>query len=206
MTGPKGEAGFTLAETLVAVFALAMLMSAGGLLLQSTLNAGQVVKERLARLERFEIMSAHLRADLGGAVARTGRSGNSVQAPQSFYGGAPDRENIVLGLIRSGWTNINNEADRSDLLSVDYRYENGQLIRRIYQSPDRTRQTPEHETVLIEGVARFDIAFFAGGLPANIWGLARQGKVAILPDAVTLEIAFESGEQLTQSFLVGSPQ
>ena len=197
------DTGFTLVETLLAVFGLALLLSAGGALLFSTLNSSKLVDARLDQLNRLEIMTAHMRADLGGAVPRSINSVRTGEARKSLYGGEADRDNVVLGLVRSGWLNINNEADRSQLLAIEYKFENGALFRRAYQSPDRTRQTPVYETVLVTGLSDVSIRFSADGQFADNWGLALEGGVPVLPDTVTVEMVFENGGVLSQNFLVG---
>jgi len=204
MTRERLDAGFTLVETLLAVFALALLMSAGGVLLSSTLSSNKLVDDRLDRLNKLEIMTAHMRADLGGAVPRLSNSARIGEGRKSLYGGEPDRYNVVLGLVRTGRLNIESEADRSQLLAIEYKVENETLFRRAFQSPDRTRQTPVHETVLMEGVSDVDVRFSAEGQVSDRWGLALAGDVPLMPDTVTIEMAFENGEVLSQSFLVGA--
>ena len=203
MTKASPDSGFTLVETLMAVFALALLMSAGSALLLTTLNSNRLLDERLSQLAKLEVATAHLRADLSAVVPRVTRSARAFEDGKSFYGGLPDRESIVLGLVRSGWTNIANEADRGELLAVDYRYSNGELVRRIYQSPDRTRRTPVSETVLVDNLAGLEVAFTAGGVTSQEWELVLEAETPILPDAVTIVLEFETGETLSQNFLVG---
>lgn len=202
MSPRRAELGFTLVETLLAVFSLALLMSAGGALLLSTLESSRVVDSRLERLNELEIATAHLRADLMEAVARQTRSARATDEGKSFFGGFPDRDGIVLGLVRSGWLNIENEADRSELLVVDYRYIDDKLIRRVHQAPDRTRSTPAYETVLMDGLTALEVRFEAGGVSSSKWELVIEEDLPVLPDAVTLEMSFSNGQRLSQSFLV----
>ena len=203
MNRAVSDVGFTLVETLLAVFALALLMSAGGALLFSTLNSSKLVDARLDRLNKLEVMTAHMRADLGGAVPRLAAPVRAGEGRKSLYGGEADRDNVVLGLVRSGWLNIDNEAARSQLLAVEYKFEDGMLFRRLYQSPDRTRQTPVYETLLVGGLSDVDVRFSADGQVANNWGLALSNGSPVMPDTVTFEMAFEDGQTLAQNFLVG---
>ncbi len=203
MRAPPREAGFTLIETLVAVFALALLMSAGGVLLTSTLKTSQLVETRLEVLRELEITTAHLRSDLANTVPRLSRSAISNEDGKGFYGGIPDRDGVVLGVLRTGRANIDNLAARSQLLNVSYRYVDGQLIRRIDESPDRTRQTPRYETVLIDGLQSVEVLFEDSGVSSSRWELLLEDGVQILPDAVTIIMTFQTGEQLVQNFAVG---
>lgn len=199
----SSEAGFTLIETLIAIFSLALLLSAGGVLLTSTLNSNRLIDERLDRLGTLEIASSHLRTDLAGAVPRLIETGTSGTQLLSFYGGEPDRNGVVLGLVRDGWSNPQGLEDRGELLPVEYRVQNGQLLRKIYERPDIGRRTPSHELLLVEGVRNVELNFIAGGVSADEWGLALDGGTPRLPDAVQFDIIFENGERLSQTFLIG---
>ena len=197
------EAGFTLIETLISIFSLALLLSAGGILLTSTLNSNRLVSEQLDRLGALEIASSHLRTDLAGAVPRLIETGTSRTQSLSFYGGEQDRNGVVLGLVRDGWSNPQGQEDRGELLPVEYRVQDGQLVRRIYERPDIARRTPSHDFLLVEGLRDVELSFIAGGVSADEWSLALDGQTPRLPDAVQFDMIFESGERLSQTFLVG---
>lgn len=203
MNARSDENGFTLIETLIAVFAIALLMSGGGTLLLSTIESGQVVQTKLERLNQLELMTAHLRSDVHNAVPRLARTGRVGEAARSFYGGRPDRDDVILGMVRTGWVNIENEADRSELLAVEYILDDEQLIRRIYTYPDRTRQTVMHDTVLADNVMDIDLTFRAGGFDSDLWELALVEGRPVMPETVSLEINFETEQTLTLRFFVG---
>lgn len=197
------ESGFTLVEVLVAVFAFSLMMGAGSVLLLSTLNTQTLVEERLDRLGKLELLTAHLRADIGASIPRIVSTGRISDSPRSMFGGPPDRDGVILGMVRDGWTNRNAGEDRSELLSVEYRFVGDTLVRRIYERVDPTRRTPKYETVLIEGVDGIELEFLDAGQSAGIWDLVLEAGVPRLPDAVQIRIEFEQGQSLTQSFLVG---
>lgn len=200
------EAGFTLVETLIAVFSLGLLMSAGGALVLSILDSQRLVDQRLERLEALELTSAYLQTDLANAVPRLVESEFSVLGPQSFYGGRPDRIGTVLGFVRDGWDNREQAEDRSELLSVRYRFDQGTFTRQVDLRPDRLRATPRAQQVLLEGVTDIQLQFIAAGQSATNWTLVVQDGAPRLPDAVEMTIVFEGGQQLSQSFLVGGRQ
>ena len=203
MTGHAREAGFTLVEILVAVFAFSLMMGAGSMLLLSTLRSQSLVDAKLEQLGALEVATAHFRADFEASVPRVVSTGRISDRPRSMFGGAPDRDGVFLGLVRDGWTNLDAQEDRSELLSVEYKLVENNLVRRLYERADPTRRTPKYETVLLEGVERVELGFVDGGVSAPLWDFVVEAGIARLPDAVQVRIDFETGETLSQSFLVG---
>ncbi len=200
------DAGFTLIEMLVAVFALALLMGAGGRVLLATLESKRLLDMRLERLQAMELVSAYLETDLANAVPRLIEGEFAGSGFQSFFGGQPNRERVILGLVHGGWTNLDAVEDRSELLVVEYRFDGGALVRRLLMRPDATRQTPKFDEVLIEGLETVTVRFSAGGGVSDQWDLVLDTDYPLLPDAVIFDLHFVTGETLSQSFLVGGRQ
>ncbi|MEL6322983.1 MAG: type II secretion system minor pseudopilin GspJ [Pseudomonadota bacterium] len=199
----KPAAGFTLVETLIALFAFSLLMSAGAAMLMAALGGQEQLRQTSETMKRLDRATALIRADLGHAIARLADTGRAGEGERGLYGGPPGRDGVVLGLVRSGWTNIDAAEDRSELLTVEYIFEDNALNRRLILRPDRVRATPTSETVLLEGLDDLDVRFYGGGLPAEIWGLTFTEEGVLLPDAVEFVMTFSNGEVLTQRFPVG---
>ena len=197
------ESGFTLVEILVAIFAFSLMMGAGSVLLLSTLRSQAIVESRLDQLGKLELVTAHMRADLGASIPRIVSTGRIGAAPRSLFGGEPDRDGVFLGMVRDGWSNLDALEDRSELLSVEYRLVEGTLVRRLYERADPVRRTPRYETALLENVSDISLQFVDAGIPVSVWGLVQTASVPRLPDSVRFRIEFDNGEALTQSFLVG---
>ena len=205
MTKPLSSdmAGFTLVETLIAVFALALLMGGAATMVLSALRGQTELTERAERLAALDVMSAHLRSDLESAVPRLVDPGRAGLGLRSLYGGEDGRDGVVLGLVRNGWSNFDQVETRGELLVVEYVFEDDRFIRRVAQRPDRARTTPEFETELLNNVEDLSIRFFAGGQPAELWSNAVVNGQPAMPDVVELVLSFPPDEQLTQRFLVG---
>ena len=203
MTGRNNQSGFTLVEVLISVFALALLMTTGGVMLNSALAGQAAVEARSESLRELQITRAHLSADIGNALARGTRIQDGGNDRQSFFGGRANRDGAILGLVRGGWTNVGGEQARSELVTVEYELEDNNLMRRVWLRPDRSRFTPAFEEPIMTGVRTIDVSFFAAGEPANEWAYAELDEVPILPDAVTLRITLENGNVSVQKFLVG---
>lgn len=203
MTSRAPEAGFTLIEVLVSIFALALLVSTGGAMLNSAIAGQKAVDGRLEGLRKIQIARAHLSSDIGNAVKRGARLSNLENERQSFFGGQRKQNGAILGLIRSGWSYIDNEETRSDLVIVEYIFQQDTLSRKVWLRPDRVRDTPLFEETILTGVQNIDISFSAAGEPANVWEYFEVDGQPILPDTVTLNILFEGGGASEQKFLVG---
>jgi|GEM_PF-3360472 len=197
------EAGFTLIEVLVSIFALALLMSTGGVMLNSVIAGQKAVDGRLEGLHEIQIVRAHLSSDIGNAVKRGARLRNLENERQSFFGGQRKRNGAILGLVRSGWGYIDNEEARSDLVIVEYIFQQNALSRRVWLRPDRARNTPSFEETILTGVQDIDVSFSVAGEPANVWEYFEVDGQPILPDTVTLNILLEGGLSSEQKFLVG---
>ena len=107
MTGHAREAGFTLVEILVAVFAFSLMMGAGSMLLLSTLRSQSLVDAKLEQLGALEVATAHFRADFEASVPRVVSTGRISDRPRSMFGGAPDRDGVFSALYAMGgriWT------------------------------------------------------------------------------------------------------
>jgi len=197
------QSGFTLVETLAAVFALALMMSAGGMMLLSAIRGHEQVSTRTERLENLERMTAHLQSDLAHSVQRFAESERIGTGERSLYGGAFSRNGVVLGLVRNGWSNFDRTEDRGELQAIEYAIIDDALVRRVFENPHRARSTTHFETVLIAGVERLDIAFELADQTSAVWGDAVPDSLELMPDTVNIVLTFETGEQLAQSFLVG---
>ncbi|MEM9670589.1 MAG: type II secretion system minor pseudopilin GspJ [Pseudomonadota bacterium] len=196
--------GFTLVETLIAVFALALLMGAGSTMVLSSLRGQSELDLRHERIAAIDRASAHFRSDLEHAVPRFVASERSGEGDVSFYGGMEGRDSIVLALVRNGWSNLDFVEQRSELLVVEYIFEDGRLTRRLIERPDRARRTPRSETVLLTDLSNINVRFFAGGQPAEIWRSVGGGSGEVsMPDAIEMTLRFPNDEVLTQRFLVG---
>lgn len=197
------QSGFTLIEVLIAVFALALLLTAGGTMLTSALAGQAAVQASSDSLRQLQITRGHLSADINNALPRGTEILRFGTGQQSFFGGRANREGVILGLVRGGWTNVRKREARGDLVTVEYEVENGDLVRRVWLRPDRTRFTPSFEEAILSGVQDVDVTFFASGQPANEWDYVEINGTPLLPQTVTVSITLENGHMSVQKFLVG---
>lgn len=197
------QRGFTLVETMVALFILAIVSSAGAGLLISSTSTSQYVRERENEARTLDIAQALIRQDIAALSARAVQPNDGFSPAGNLFGEAPRGEEPFLRFVRSGWINPASVEPRSTLQSVEYVLQSGILIRRASLRPDATRGTPVSTRVLLEGIQRIDLGFVRGDQRSDVWlGDALVGR-AILPDLIEVEIIFENGTSFSLAALTG---
>lgn len=199
----SASAGFSLLEILIALSIFSLIMGAGTAVMLSTFSTKSLVDTRMEGLKDLERTTAYLRQDLNAARARIWESSRRNTTPRSMFGGRPTAEGTYLGLVRSGWRNPDYEEDRSDLLAVEYRFNNNTLTRHLILRPDATRNTPVQDEVLLTGISALEVTFRRAGVFAAQWDLVIEDGIAALPDTVNVKFTFLDGQALEQTFLVG---
>jgi general secretion pathway protein J len=194
------QAGFTLAETLVAMFVFALLATSGVAVLTQTLQGKERLEQETAELAQLAALHAALKADIGQAAARTARDRDG--APIGFAGGLTDPDPALLSLTRAGWANPGGVERRSSLIAVTYILRDGALVRRAMLRPDAAPGTPVRERVLIDGVRSAQLRFLARGVWSDVWVQGARG--AALPEAVELTLDTEAAGPLRLMFLTGA--
>ena len=193
----RAQAGFTLAETLVAMFVFALLATSGAAILFQTLEGKTRLEAETAELAQLTALHAALKADLAQVAPRLARDEFGASLP--FSGGLTDPDPALLRLVRRGWTNPGAVERRSSLMAVSYDLRDGALVRRVILRPDATSSTPVRERVLMDGVRSAQLRFLANGQWSDIWVQGARG--AGLPEAVELTLDTESAGPLRLVFL-----
>lgn len=198
------QAGFTLAETLVALFILALVTAAGGGLLVGATGSGKQVRERDAAARQLDVAQAMIRNDIAALSARAIRPDDGFSRAGNLFGQSAPGGDPFLSFVRSGWLNPGAVAARSNLQAVRYRLQAGQLVREAVIRPDAVAATPVSRRVLLDDVTRVDMRFQRGGEWSLDWiGDAGQ-PLHILPDLIEMSIGFEDGASLTIVALTGA--
>lgn len=187
--------GFTLVEMLVALFIFALLSSAGVAMMRFTVTNQEVVRENTSRTGEFQTLRAILRADMAQAAGRRvrGEDGRTLR-------GAIQRgeDEVLIRLVRRGWDNPD-AAPRASMQAVEYRLEDGRLIRRAREALDAgVWREPQ---VLARDVVSGEVSFFHDGqwidsLPG--------GPLDPMPQAVRIDLEFRHIGEISQVFVVGS--
>lgn len=199
------QAGFTLAEMLVALFILSILAVAGGNLLLRATASGEQLRDREAIVRELDVAQALIRSDLEAVVKRGAEPVDAYDGPITLAGGETNRIEGLLHLVRNGWMNPDGTAPRSDLQTVRYDLSaDGDLVRTAWLRPDATASTPVAERILLNNVAEVDLAFWKGDQMSAYWEGTPEPPADELPDLVEVRIRFDDGRMLTIVSRVGS--
>ncbi|MEZ5566390.1 MAG: type II secretion system minor pseudopilin GspJ [Gammaproteobacteria bacterium] len=162
-----GQAGFTLLELLVAmgIFALIGVMALGGLnnIVNQSTMAGQQ-DERLASLQRALRIIA---LDLGSADPRYVRDELGDRKELPFL--AEGRGDYLVRLTRGGWANPAQLPYRGTLQRVQYRLEDGKLLREYWPVLDRVLGLEPRQEELLTGVEDVKLLFLDTSSGAPEW-------------------------------------
>lgn len=205
MSGPQtSQSGFSLIETLVAVFIVALLSAGAGIMLMQTVQAGKQVSAKSETLSEMQIANALMRDDIGSITRRATMSPDAFERPQVFVGNTSDVETEILIFSRHGWGSAPGGELRSDLQRVSYRLEEGQLIRKAWLRPDPDQQTIVVERVILGGVSDLQVRYSKNGFWESEWRPQIEGESEILlPDAIEITCEFQTGDVLRQVFSTG---
>ena len=197
------QAGISLIETLVALFVVALMTSAGAVLTQQSLRGARAAEQRGAATSELAGALNILSDDLAAFTGRASQGAEMTEPPARFEGYAPRHDGRVFVFVRNGWENPAG-ALRSDLQRVEYIYRSGTLVRRSWSAPDPGPVTPMAEQVLLTGIESLEAQFGTGDTWRREW-VALAGQNVPLPQKAELKIRFSQEDILTLRLPVGAP-
>lgn len=196
----KGEAGFSLVETLIATVIFAI-VSASGVMILSSYQEGRLgLAAADDRLADFDVARALIRADMHMTVSRPVRDalGGGLTG---FSGGTPINDGVLVSFVRNGDMGALIQGGKSTLKRVEYRHIDGNLIRRTYAQTDITPATDVRDTVLLSGLDKIGVRFEAEGIWLDEWGTAH--GVSAPPNLTEFRFQFSNGRSLHLMFQIG---
>ena len=193
----SAEHGFTLVELMVALLIFGLIAGGGVALLGFSVRAQTIGGAKLDDLSALNRTAAVLAADCAQAVPRATRDGGGTLLP-AFAGESGSAAAPMLRLVRAGWSNLD-AVPRPGLQKVEYRVENGALLRLAY--PELDGAAPLLAAVLLPRVRAATLRYRYGGAWSDRWDGA--GGVP-LPQALELVLVRADGMTIRQMFLVGT--
>ena len=196
------ESGVTLVETLVALFVIALMATAGAVMTGQALRGARAVETRGAEASRMAIALGMISADLAAYSGRTSQDAALTEPATAFAGHAPRFDGRLMLFVRNGWENPEAQA-RSDLQRVEYLVKDGALIRRSWAAPDPGPETRVAEETLLSGLAGVEARFGRGDVWRSEW-LVSGSQGGPPPQKVELTFTFAADDTLTARYLIGA--
>lgn len=194
---PATQNGFTLVELMVSLLIFGILAAAGVSLLGFSVTAQAAASERLGEMATVRRMSALLTADLAQAVPRITRNEGGDATP-AFVGGAGTAGEPMIGFVRGGWANLDDQP-RASLQKVEYRLEGQRLERRGQAMLDGVK--PGEPAVLFDDVERVALRYRDKDGWRDRWDPTRPDA---MPIAAEMTIKRAAMPELRLLFLVGT--
>ncbi|HEV8258353.1 MAG TPA: type II secretion system minor pseudopilin GspJ [Casimicrobiaceae bacterium] len=181
-------AGFTLIEVLLAVAILALIAVLGYRAVAALSGSETKLAAEATRWRTLDLFFARLEGDLRQAMPRTARLSETREA--AWVAAADAAGNSSLAFSRAG-PEFTLEP-RSAGQRLAYRYRDGAVDVLYWASYDRPRGALPTAYTLLDGVARFQLAYLArDGTWADAWPRAGESE---LPRAIRVRLTLASGE------------
>jgi general secretion pathway protein J len=185
-----GSRGFTLLEVLLAVAIVALIAALGYRALASLSDSETRLAAEATRWRTLDLFFARLEGDLRQAMPRGARLSDTREPP--WLGSVDVAGNSAVAFSRAGPEFTLEPRSAGGRLA--YRFQNGTVEVLYWASYDRPRGIDPTPYALLDGVARFQLAYLTqGGAWADTW--PRPGE-AELPRAVRVQLTLASGEAI----------
>lgn len=196
------ESGVTLIETLVALFVIALMATAGALMTVQSLRGARSVEAKGDAATQLSIAAGRIRDDLAAFVPRTSRDAADIESPALFSGYPPRHDGRMMVFVRNGWGNPAGDV-RSGLQRVEYLFEKGRLIRRSWAAADPGPQTRSYDDLLLVGLESVEARYGRGDTWSSEW-INTPDAAQPLPQKVELTLRFKERDVVTLRLLLGA--
>jgi general secretion pathway protein J len=188
MRAERAGAGFTLIEVLLAVAIVALIAALGYRAVAALSDSETKLAAEATRWRTLDLFFARLEGDLRQAMPRPARLSEAREPP--WVGAADAVGNSALVFSRAG-PEFTLEP-RSAGQRLAYRYREGAVDVLYWASYDRPRGALPTAYTLLDGVARFHVAYLTrDGAWADAWPRAGESE---LPRAIRVRLTLASGE------------
>jgi len=186
----RASRGFTLIEVMIAIAIVGLIAALGYRAVAALSESETRLAAEATRWRTLDLFFARLEGDLREAVPRAARLSDAREPP--WLGGADATGNGTLAFSRAGPEFSLDPRSAGQRLA--YRFRNGAIEVLYWASYDRPRNAEPVAYVLLDGVARFELAYLTReGFWADAWPRAGDSD---LPRAVRVRLTLASGEAI----------
>jgi general secretion pathway protein J len=196
--------GFTLLELLVAmaIFAIVGALAMGGL--NAVVNQRELAVKELERLHQVQRAIRVMTDDFAQLNPRKvrdvlGEGEASLPALETQC-----EVSVMVCLSRAGWHNPFNFRPRGELQRVQYRFEDGKLIREYWPVMDRSLVTESRSETLLDDVQSIEVSYLDPGTSSD-WSTqwppmqnGQQGSADSLPKAVRISLRLKDWGEISR--------
>ncbi len=208
----RRQRGLTLPELLVALFVFALISSVGVYVLRLAVEGREQLVETDTSLREWQLARIIIRQDLIQIVDRTVRDEFGDPHPGAIIGGLGFSgrtpvagETPLVGFVRGGWANYDAATPRSTLQYVEYILKDDDIVRRTRAYLDDTRELPERDRALFQGVENVTLDFLLGETSRGLdWSEDWPAGAGAAPRALRLRFQTEKFGEIEQLFWIGA--
>lgn len=168
----NNDEGFSLMETLVAVFILSIVSLISLNIMSNFASANQILTETIGHLEDLKTAQNYIRNDMQHIIKRQTRIISTGQP------------NIVLRFTRNNRMLADVDKSRAAIETIEYRIEEGELIRRSFDRPNPTVNTPYRDYTILHNVENVELRFLIGNNWVDEWVSSPNSMTSYLPKAI----------------------
>src|SRR5438094_3580976 len=182
--------GFTLLEVLIAIAIVALISVLGYRALAALSDSETKLAAEATRWRTLDLFFARLEGDLRQAMPRQARLSEAREP--AWTGAADAAGNSALAFSRAGPEFTLDPRSAGQRLA--YRYRDGTVEVLYWASYDRPRGALPTAYMLLDGVARFELAYLTrSGAWADAWPRTGESE---LPRAIRVRLTLASGEAI----------
>ncbi len=172
----QNQSGFSLIETLLAVFILSVISLISLNIMSSFADANQMVTNKTSQMDDIEKARHYLRADLKNAFSHQFLLGASIEAEDDRLFGL-SRANSEISMINDNWSTAE---------TIEYRFVDKKLIRRSYDRPNAMENTDFRDYVLLENISDISLRYYDGQFWQEKWISPSNGSAVYPPRAIEI--------------------
>jgi general secretion pathway protein J len=193
--------GFSLIEVMVALVIFVALSFGVYQVLNQVQRSEQLTRDSSSRLNQLQkavlIIDSDMRQIASRAVRTNGENPNKHWLLWQDY--LLDSDSKGLLFTRLGWSNLNQQFPRGEVVKVGYRLVGKQLQRIRWRYPDSVAGDQGVVTPILDGVSAISARF----LNQQEW-LDSWDRVDALPEAISLTLTLEDYGDVTRIYMIAS--